>query len=255
MEYGIKEMTELSGISGRTLRYYDSIDLLKPKRVSEAGYRFYGEQELELLQQILFYRERGIALEEIRRILYQKDFDVMAALQEHLKELEQRQEEIEKMVQNVKNTIASMKGERSMGEKERFEGFKQRIVQENEAAYGKELRENYGDAAVDGANQKLLGMTEGDYERFQNLEQEIKDALGEAVLAKEEPAGEAGRRVVLLHKEWLSMTWKEYSENAHRGVANLYVMDERFQAYYDKEVEGCAAFLRDAVLYWVKGTK
>ena len=84
-------------------------------------------------------------------------------------------------------------------------------------------------------------MTEGDYERFQNLEQEIKDALGEAVLAKKDPAGEAGRRVVLLHKEWLSMTWKEYSENAHRGVANLYVMDERFQAYYDKEVEGCAA--------------
>ena len=142
-----------------------------------------------------------------------------------------------------------------MGEKERFGGFKQRIVQENEAAYGKELRENYGDAAVDGANQKLLGMTEGDYERFQNLEQKIKDALGEAVLAKKDPAGEAGRRVVLLHKEWLSMTWKEYSENAHRGVANLYVMDERFQAYYDKEVEGCAAFLRDAVLHWVKGTK
>lgn len=251
MEYSIKEMTELSGISSRALRYYDSIGLLKPARVSEAGYRFYGEKEIVLLQQILFYRERGFALEEIRRILYQKDFDVMTALQEHLRELEKRQEEIRDMVQNVKNTIASMKGERDMQEKERFECFKQRIVQENEAVYGKELREKYGDEEMDAANRKLLSMTEADYECFQNLKGEVEKALQEAVLAKEDPKGEAGRRVVLLHKEWLSMTWKEYSENAHRELANLYVMDERFKAYYDREVEGCAAFLQEAVIHWV----
>ena len=251
MEYSIRELAELSGVSSRTLRYYDSIGLLKPARVSDAGYRFYGEKEMLLLQQIFFYRERGFSLEEIRRILYQKDFDLEKALQEHLQELEKRQNEIADMIKNVKCTILSMKGEREMSEKERFDGFKQRIVKENEAVYGKEVREKYGDAEMDAANRKLMNMTEADYERFENLKEEVEQILQKAVLAGEDPQGEMGRRVVLLHKEWLGMTWKQYTENAHKGVAQMDVLDERFRGYYDKEVEGCAAFLRDAIMHWV----
>ena len=69
MRYGIRELSELAGVSARTLRYYDEIDLLKPLYVSESGYRFYGEEEAELLQQILFYRERGFGLKQIRELL------------------------------------------------------------------------------------------------------------------------------------------------------------------------------------------
>ena len=174
MEYSIRELAEFSGVSSRTLRYYDSIGLLKPARVNDAGYRFYGEKEMLLLQQIFFYRERGFSLEEIRKILWQKDFDLEKALQEHLRELEKRQNEITNMIKNIKYTIASMKGEWEMSEKERFEGFKQRIVEENESIYGKEVREKYGDAEMDAANRKLLQMTEGDYERFENLIQKEK---------------------------------------------------------------------------------
>ena len=251
MEYSIRELAEFSGVSSRTLRYYDSIGLLKPARVNDAGYRFYGEKEMLLLQQIFFYRERGFSLEEIRKILWQKDFDLEKALQEHLRELEKRQNEITNMIKNIKYTIASMKGEWGMSEKERFEGFKQRIVEENESIYGKEVREKYGDAEMDAANRKLLQMTEGDYERFENLKREVERVLQEAVLAAADPKGEVGKRAMMLHKEWLSMTWKQYTENAHKGVAQMYVLDDRFRGYYDKEVEGCAAFLRDAILHWV----
>ena len=69
MRYGIRELSELAGVSARTLRYYDEIGLLKPLFVNEAGYRFYGEEEAELLQQILFYRERGFGLKQIGEIL------------------------------------------------------------------------------------------------------------------------------------------------------------------------------------------
>ena len=65
MEYSIKELSELAGISARTLRYYDEIGLLKPSGVNDAGYRYYGEREVESLQQILFYRERGFELKTI----------------------------------------------------------------------------------------------------------------------------------------------------------------------------------------------
>ena len=83
MEYGIRELSEMAGVSARTLRYYDEIGLLKPLYVSDAGYRFYGETEVAMLQQILFYRERGFGLKQIRQILYREDFDIRNALEEH----------------------------------------------------------------------------------------------------------------------------------------------------------------------------
>lgn len=255
MEYSIREMAELAGVSSRTLRYYDSIGLLHPARVSETGCRFYGRRELMLLQQILFYRERGFALETISQILYQKDFNISAALEEHLRALQARQRELGEMIETVRKTIAEREGGKAMQDKERFEGFKRRIVAENEAAYGREMREAYGDESVDAAARRLLEMTEADYARFQNLKGEIQDALEKTVLAGETPESEAGRRIVLLHMEWLGMCWAEYTENAHRGLAQAYVLDERFRAYYDRNVTGCAEFLRDAVLHWIKGTE
>ena len=105
MRYGIRELSELAGVSARTLRYYDEIDLLKPLYVSESGYRFYGEEEAELLQQILFYRERGFGLKQIRELLKSKDFDVEQALKEHLSELEARRDHLDVLIRTVKLTI------------------------------------------------------------------------------------------------------------------------------------------------------
>ena len=79
MEYNISQLSKLSGVSARTLRYYDEINLLHPLRTNEAGYRFYGDKEVNLLQQILFYRERGLSLEKIRFILYDENFDMLKA--------------------------------------------------------------------------------------------------------------------------------------------------------------------------------
>ena len=101
MKCGIKEVSELTGVSARTLRYYDQIGLLKPSKTSEAGYRYYGERELEILQQILFYKERGMELKQIKKIIYQKDFDIMAALREHLLELEEKRNHMEALIQTV----------------------------------------------------------------------------------------------------------------------------------------------------------
>ena len=137
MEYGIRELSQLAGVSARTLRYYDGIGLLKPRYVSEAGYRFYGEEEVALLQQILFYRERGFDLKRIRQILYWDDFDIMNALEEHLLELEEQKRHVDALIRTVKQTIRQVKGECRMSDKEKFEAFKERIIRENEEAYGK----------------------------------------------------------------------------------------------------------------------
>lgn len=252
MEYGIGELSKIAGISTRTLRHYDSIGLLKPARVGASGYRFYGGREVELLQQILFYRERGFGLSEISDILYREDFDLDAALEEHLRVLEDQRRRTEALIASVKRTIASRKGETYMSDREKFEAFKKRIVEEKERVYGAESRAKYGDEEVDETNRRLLDMTEEEYERFQTLGQEILKRLEEAVASGEKPEGRAGQRLVLLHKEWLGMTWRSYTAAAHRALAASYTADARFEAYYDRKVKGCAAFLEEAVRYWTQ---
>lgn len=250
MVYSIRELSELAGVSARTLRYYDEIGLLKPLCVSKAGYRFYGEKEVTLLQQIMFYRERGFDLKKIRRILYQNDFDIMHALEEHLTELEEQRKRMNSLIHTVRQTISSMKGEYEMTDKEKFEAFKKEKIKENEEKYGAEAREKYGDEAVDTSNKKLLNLSQEEYEKFQKLETEIRTALTEGVRSGLKPESEEAKKIVLMHREWLGMTWKQYSPEAHKGVAAMYTADERFTAYYDKEEPGCAELLAQAVSYW-----
>ena len=87
MEYTIKALAELAGVTPRTLRWYDSENLLKPLRITDAGYRIYGPEQVDRLQTILFYRELGLELSTIRTILDDPAFDRLAALQSHLTDL------------------------------------------------------------------------------------------------------------------------------------------------------------------------
>lgn len=252
MEYNISQLSKLSGVSARTLRYYDEINLLHPLRTNEAGYRFYGDKEVNLLQQILFYRERGLSLEKIRFILYDENFDMLKALNEHLTELENRRERLSKLIDTVKDTIASVKGEFIMCDSEKFEAFKKDVVDQYEKLYGEEAREKYGDSEVDMAVNKVLSLSKEDYEKFQTLGKKVMEALKAAVISKASPESETGRSVASLHKEWLGYSWKDYTEQKHKGVVSLYVQDERFKKYYDREQNGCADFLLAAVDFWAE---
>lgn len=252
MEYNIRELSQLAGVSARTLRYYDQIGLLNPSRIQDSGYRFYGEKEVDLLQQILFYRERGLGLAQIAGILYQEGFDAKAALQEHLEALQAQQERTARLIETIRKTISSMKGETHMKDREKLKAFQRQSVADNDKKYGKELRQKYGEDAVNASNRKILSMNEKEYEHFQKLEAEILKKLRTAVRNGETPADGAGREIALLHRDWLRCTVGNYSPALHRGIADLYVCDPRFTEYYDREVTGCAAFLREAVRHWIK---
>ena len=105
MEYTVSELAKLAGITSRTLRYYDEIGLLSSKRMSSNGYRIYGQKEVDRLQQILFYRELGIPLDEVGRILSDKDFDDLFALQDHLDALLEKRKQLDLLIANVKTLL------------------------------------------------------------------------------------------------------------------------------------------------------
>ena len=246
MEYTVKALADLAGVTPRTLRWYDRIGLLKPLRTTEAGYRLYGPAQLDRLQDILFYRELGLDLASIRTILDDPAFDRQAALQSHLSALEARRAQLDALILTVKQTL---KGADTMSDAEKFECFKRNVIKENEALHGAEVRAKYGDAAMEQANARVAGLTREQYWAMTALEEEIRAKLEAAVRAGADPAGEAGLDVAMCHKTWLSYGWdgSQYSPEAHRGLAALYTEDDRFTSYYDRTVPGCAAFLRASI--------
>lgn len=253
MEYTVQKLGKLAGVSTRTLRYYDEIGILKPARINSSGYRIYGQGEVDRLQQILFYRELGINLTDIKDIITDPSFDEFNALVEHRKKLLAKKEQLDLLITNVDKTIASKSGVINMSDKEKFNGFKQKLIDENEAKYGKEIREKYGEEEVHKSNTKLMRLSQQQYEEVTRLEEDIMNTLEEAFKTGN-PAGELAQETARLHRRWIEYYWSSYSKEAHAGLAHMYVEDERFREYYDKKQPGMAAFLRDIIFIYT-GTR
>lgn len=248
MEYSVMELARLSGVSKRTLRYYDQIGLLPPTRVEANGYRVYGQREVDLLQQILLYREMDMPLKDIAQLLGDPHFDREKALEDHLRSLIEKKERLDTLAQTVRRTLASMKGQTSMSNKEKFQGFKENMVKENEEKYGKEVRGKYGDKVMDASNKKVLNMSESQLQSADGLRAQYESLLKEA-LQEGDPAGEKAQKACGLHRLWLCLYWPDgiYSKEAHRNMGDMYTMDERFRAYYEAIAPGMADFFREAL--------
>ncbi|ALC92150.1 MerR family transcriptional regulator [Bacillus sp. FJAT-18017] len=246
MEYTVQRLADLAGISARTLRYYDEIGILKPARINSSGYRIYGSAEVNRLQQILFYRELDVPLETIKDIIIAPGFNEVAALRGHREKLLEKRRQLELLIANVEKTIKSKEGSSTMSDKEKFEGFKQKMIEENEEKYGDEIRQKYGKDEVEQSYAKVKSMTPEQHEEVTKLAVEVQRTLAEAFKTGN-PAGELAQKAAGLHKKWLMFYWSSYSKEAHASLAQMYVDDERFTSYYDKDQPGTAKFLRDAI--------
>ena len=182
MEYTIRELADLSGVTTRTLRWYDQIGLLKPGRVAENGYRYYGPAQVDRLQDILYYRALGVELAQIKACLDDPSFDRLAALRGHLAALEQEQARLEALIRSVRRTISAQERKELMNDQEKFEALKQRAVAWHEETYGREAREKYGDREVDAAQDTVRGLTQEQYREWTGLGDEIQRRLEAAPL-------------------------------------------------------------------------
>ena len=158
----VKQLSEIAGVTPRTLRYYDKIGLLKPSRVGDNGYRYYDDEALLRLQQILLYRELGIPLEDIKRIMGSPDFDVLSALESHREELRKRIARMERLVTTVDDTILHLKGKKEMSQRQMFEAFSD----EQQAEYEKEAMQMYDPATVKASIKKWKSYTAAEKQRI-----------------------------------------------------------------------------------------
>ena len=248
MEHTVSQLARLSGVSARTLRYYDQIDLLKPNRINSSGYRIYGQAEIDLLQQILFYRELELPLDDIKKILLADDFDMKVALRSHLVHLTNQRKRLDNLILTVEKSLQEKEGGHKMSEKEKFEAFKQTMIEENEKQFGDEMREKHGDDVISKANEKLQSMSRDDRNNHEELTAELNRKLAEAT-KQGDPTSQLAQEVAALHKIWLSFSWPDglYDVENHLQLSKMYIEDARFKAYYDKIEPGSAEFLHAAL--------
>lgn len=253
MEYTIKKLAEMAGVSARTLRYYDEIGLLTPCRINSSGYRIYGQKEVDLLQQILLYRAMDLKLEEIQQIISKPNFDISLALRQHHQELISRRKQLDQVILTVEKTLAYHKGEIEMSNTEKFEAFKKDKLDQNEAKYGKEIRDSYGENAVEASNQKFMKLNEEDFKKLTAIENEMFVSLEEVIKTKDLQS-DAAKSVYEKHKAWLSFySPAPYQREYHTGLAEMYVADERFAKYYNERAgEEAAKTLRDIIVEYAK---
>jgi MerR family transcriptional regulator, thiopeptide resistance regulator len=246
--FTVKQLSKMAGITPRTLHYYDEIGLLKPSRIGENGYRYYGEESLLRLQQILLYRELDMPLEEIKKIMGRRDFDVLSALESHKEELRKRMRKMERLITTVDQTIIHLKGNKEMSKKQFFEGFSD----EQQAEYEKEAEQMYDPATVKASNQKWKNYTAAEKQRIGDEGNAVYESLLLAMpKGASSPEAQAGVERWRRHMEYF---WVPNDEQL-LGLADLYNDEPRFKANFDKMNPNLAAFMREAVRVYVQNRK
>jgi DNA-binding transcriptional MerR regulator len=248
MAMKVKEVADLVGISVRTLHYYDEIGLLTPEETTESGYRLYSDENLETLQQILFFKELGFPLKKIKEIINSPSFDRHEALVLQRKMLLEKRKRLDKMIATIEKTIQHMKGEIQMTNKEKFEGF-----DFSHNPYEQEARELWGDEAVDKANAKLGNMTKEEQEAMTKEMNSIYQKL--ASLRNGSPESDEAQAAIKEWYDFLNNNFGNYSLEAFKGLGQMYVDDERFTKNIDQFGEGLAKFMRDAMAVFADKNK
>jgi DNA-binding transcriptional MerR regulator len=243
--YTVKQLSKMASISPRTLHYYDQIGLLLPQATGENGYRYYGEESLLRLQQILFYKELGLRLEEIGAVLDQPGFDLLQALNAHRRALQERVQRLNTLIQTVDQTMSYLRGEIEMSEKDLYSGFDE----EQQKRYAEEAQQRWGDTAATSQRR---------WEAYSRDEKNNILAEGKEIstnLAAHMDKGPQDADV----QYWIDRQFKYFNRyfydctlDIFEGLGHMYTEDPRFEANYENIRPGMAAFMEKAMSYYVQ---
>jgi len=243
--YTVNELAGLAGVSVRTLHHYHHIGLLLPARVGDNGYRFYGRAELVRLQQILFFRELEFPLERIRQLLDDPDLDAAAAYRDHRRLLVARRGQLDRLIAALDQELRPTGGS-AMTDQDTTR-MSERYTNDELDTLREEARERWGETdAWRQSRERTKDYTPADYKQ---IEDENRAAL--RALVADMPKGISSPEVqahIAGHRERLRHFY-DPSDELYRGLATMYVDDERFADYYREFHPDLPVFLRDAMRY------
>ena len=235
----ISEVAKLTGITVRTLHYYDEIGLLKPSEITEAGYRLYSREDLDILQQILFFRELDFPLSQIKEIMNNPNYDKEEALKKQKELLIQQRQRIEGLIKLIEKRI---EGDNNMS----FKEFDMNEIEENKKKYAKEVKERWGTSkAYEESEKKTSSYNK---EKWGDINQETSEIFkGFAELRNSDPGSEEVQELVRRWQKYITDNFYTCTNEILSGLGLMYVEDERFKENLDKNGEGTAKLMAEAI--------
>jgi DNA-binding transcriptional MerR regulator len=243
MAYTVKNLADIAGVSIRTLHYYDEVGLLRPGSRSESGYRYYGEEAIIRLQQIMLFRELGFSLEEIKEIVLRPDFDVLEALQSHRILLTKKIERISELLATVDKTIRKLKGKLKMQIKDYYQGFSDEQIEK----YRQEVRQRWGEKTLQESEERVLKMSK---KKFAELQAEGGQIF--QTISKNMSKGYYSDFIqvqVAKWRQWLEI-FHHYSDEAVLGLGREYSNNQEFAKFYHKYHKDLPEFLTKSIEYY-----
>ena len=235
----ISEVAKLSGVTVRTLHYYDEIGLLKPSDTTEAGYRVYSNKDLETLQQILFFRELDFPLNEIKEIMTNPNYNKNEALNKHKELLMENRKRIDGLIALINKTI---KGDNIMS----FKEFDNSKIEENKRKYSEEVKNRWGN--TDAYKEYEKKTSSYDKNSWTTINEEMIEILKEfADNRNEDPNSHIVQSLVEKWRAYITSNFYNCTKEILSGLGLMYIGDERFKENIDKYGEGTAEFMAKAI--------
>lgn len=247
--YTVKEIAKLSGVSTRTLRFYDEINLLKPAYYGDNGYRYYQKDQLLTLQQVLFYRELGFELSQIQRILGDSKFDKVLALKEHREHLKKETLRAEALIKTIDKTLALLEKEIPMKDKELYLGFDPKKMNEYEAwsleRFGPEITTRWKEG-VEEWKEKSKNWSKEDAENVKRSYDEIHKELTKVLEKNLPPSSPEVQKIITRHYQLVCQFWIP-NRPAYINLGRVYCEHEDYKKMYDCYHPRLAEFLAESM--------
>lgn len=257
MSYTVKKLAKLSGVTERTLRWYDIIGLLKPAYYGNNGYRYYEEEQLLLLQQILFFRELDFPLDEIRRLITKNDFDKVDALNMHKKSLQKSLERTKKLIKTIDKTILHIRGQKIMEDKEIYKGFYAWSESKGPESFFLGKCQNIED--LKNKDEKLVfknlkkrkneNLDKSYYENLEKSYTEIYSEITKCIDKNLKPTSDEVQNLIAKHHSFAEQ-FHNCTKKVYKALANLYLEKSEFKNQLDHFHPKLAKFLSDAMKYF-----
>ncbi len=244
MSYSVGKVAEMAGVTVKTLHHYDEVGLLSATGRSGAGYREYGESDIERLQRILFYRELGFTLREISSIVDDPDTDATGHLKRQRGLLSERIERLQRMVAAIDNEMEAEKMDIKLTPEERLEVFGDFVPEDHE----EEAKARWGDTdAYKQSQRRVSKYTKEDWLKIKAEQDEMEANFASLFKSGAAPDGGEAMDAAEAHRMHITRWYYDCGYEIHTGLGEMYVSDERFRANYDKHAPGLSGFIRDAI--------
>ncbi len=238
----VGELSELAGVTVRTLHHYDEIGLLCPSERSQAGYRLYSYEDVGRLQEIIVWRQLGFSLAEIQQLLDDPAHNRIQALRRQRELVEHELERLGATARALDAALRAHQNGTRLEVAKMFEGF-------DPAEYESEVRERWGHTdAYRESTRRTAQYGEQEWAQIRAESEQIVSDFAQLMAADEPPTGEPARAVAERHRQQISQRFYPCSPTMHRGLAEMYISDQRFADNYERVAQGLARYVHDAIL-------